>query len=103
MLEEYCSLNKRLRKQLHTLIPSIKNYRFSEQLLREVFGYRDIMQRVVITPRIHQGMATARDQFAIDTTVYNLNEINTITGSYGNPGMVLALQVSYSSAGAHRA
>ena len=97
MLEDYSSLNKQLRKQLHALIPALKNNRFSEQLLREVIGYRDILQRTVITPRIHQGMVTARDQFAIDTTVYNLYEINTITGTYGNPGMALALQVSYAS------
>ena len=97
MLEYYCSLNKQLRKQLHALIPDIKRNRASESLLREAVGYRDILQRSVITPRIHQGMVTARDQFAIDTTVYNMYEINTITGSYGNPGMALALQVSFSS------
>jgi aspartate/methionine/tyrosine aminotransferase len=97
MLEDYCGLNKRLRKQLHALIPSLLSNKFSEELLREVVEYRDILQRTVITPRIHQGMVTARDQFAIDTTVYNLYEINAITGTYGNPGMVLALQVSYSS------
>ena len=97
MLEYYCSLNKSLRKQLHALIPAIQANRASEHLLREVVGYRDILQRTVITPRIHQGMVTARDQFAIDTTVYNLHEINAISGAYGNPGVALALQVSYSS------
>ena len=97
MLEYYCSLNKQLRKQLHALIPDIKSKRASEGLLRQAVGYRDILQRSVITPRIHQGMVTARDQFAIDTTVYNMYEINSITGSYGNPGMALALQVSFSS------
>ena len=97
MLEYYCSLNKQLRKQLHALIPDIKSNRSSETLLREVVGYRDILQRTVITPRIHQGMVTARDQFAIDTTVYNMYEINAIAGTYGNPGMALALQVSFSS------
>jgi len=101
MLEYYCSLNKQLRKQLHSLIPSIqattRNFPAAEMLLREVVGYRDILQRTVITPRIHQGMVTARDQFAIDTTVYNMYEINAITGTYGNPGVALALQVSFSS------
>jgi aspartate/methionine/tyrosine aminotransferase len=97
MLEHYCSLNKQLRKQLHALIPAINANRTSERLLREVVGYRDILQRTVITPRIHQGMVTARDQFAIDTTVYNTFEINAITGKYGNPGVALALQVSFSS------
>ena len=97
MLEGYCALNKSLRKQLHTLIPDIKNNRSSEHLLRQVVGYRDILQRTVITPRIHQGMVTARDQFAIDTTVYNMYEVNAIAGTYGNPGVALALQVSFSS------
>jgi aspartate/methionine/tyrosine aminotransferase len=97
MLEYYCRLNKKLRKQLHALIPDIQSNRSSGQLLREVVGYREILQRTVITPRIHQDQVTARDQFAIDTTVYNMYEINAITGTYGNPGMALALQVSYSS------
>ncbi len=97
MLEYYCRLNKKLRKQLHALIPAIQANRTSQSLLREVVGYRDILQRTVITPRIHQGMVTARDQFAIDTTVFNLYEVNAISGMYGNPGMALALQVSYSS------
>jgi aspartate/methionine/tyrosine aminotransferase len=97
MLEYYCSLNKQLRKQLHALIPDIKNNRTSESMLRQVVGFRDILQRSVITPRIHQGMITARDQFAIDTTVFNMYELNAIAGTYGNPGMALALQVSFSS------
>ncbi len=97
MLETYFGLNKQLRKQLHALIPDIRANRTMEPLLREVVGYRDILQRMVITPRIHQGMITARDQFAIDTTAYNMQEINAIAGKYGNPGMTLALQVSMSS------
>ena len=97
MLEYYCGLNKQLRKQLHALIPDIQSNRHSERLLREVVGYRDILQRTAITPRIHQDQVTARDQFAIDTTIHNLFEINAITGKYGNPGMALALQVSYST------
>ncbi len=97
MMEYYFSLNKKLRKQLHALIPAIQDNRASEHLLREVVGYRDILQRTVITPRIHQGLITARDQFAIDTTVYNMDEINTISGKYGNPGMMLAVQVSLST------
>jgi hypothetical protein len=97
MLEFYFSLNKELRKQLHALIPAIQNYRNSEPLLREVLGYRDILQRMVLTPRINQGLITARDAFAIDTTTYNLNEINSIAGKFGNPGMTLGLQISLSS------
>ncbi|MCK4898300.1 MAG: hypothetical protein KAS38_05965 [Anaerolineales bacterium] len=96
-LEFYFALNKDLRKQLHALIPDIQNHRASEPLLREVLGYRDILQRMVLTPRINQGLITARDAFAIDTTAYNMYEINTIAGKYGNPGMTLALQISLSS------
>ena len=97
MLETYFALNKKLRKQLYALIPAILDYVNVEPLLREVVGYRDLLQRTVITPRIHQGMITARDSFAIDTTVYNIQEINAIAGKYGNPGMTLGLQISLSS------
>jgi aspartate/methionine/tyrosine aminotransferase len=97
MLEYYFALNKKLRKQLHALIPAIQMHRTSERLLREVVGYRDILQRVVVTPRIQQAMITARDQFAINTTVYNTHEINTVSGKYGNPGMALAVQISLST------
>jgi aspartate/methionine/tyrosine aminotransferase len=97
MLETYFALNKQLRKQLFALIPAIRANRSVETLLREVVGYRDLLQRIVITPRIHQGMITERDSFAIDTTVYNMQEINAITGRYGNPGMTLGLQISLSS------
>ncbi|HKJ27944.1 MAG TPA: pyridoxal phosphate-dependent aminotransferase, partial [Anaerolineales bacterium] len=97
MLEQYFALNKQLRKQLHTLIPTIVENRSSEPLLHEVVGYHDLLQRILITPRIHQQMMTKRDQFAINTTVFNLDEINTIAGEYGNPGMILGLQVSMAS------
>ncbi|MFM8321464.1 MAG: hypothetical protein ACKOC5_11165 [Chloroflexota bacterium] len=97
MLETYFSLNKQLRKQLYALIPAIQANRESLPLLRAAAGYHDILQRIVITPRIHQGMITARDPFAINTTVYNLHEINAIAGEYGNPGMVLGLQISLST------
>ncbi len=96
-LEYYFALNKQLRKQLHALIPAIQANRNSDKLLREVVGYRDILQRTVITPRIGQSMIAARDQFAINTTVFNMNEINAIAGKYGNPGMALAMQISLST------
>jgi aspartate/methionine/tyrosine aminotransferase len=97
MLDTYFALNKRIRKQLYALIPDILAHRASEPLLRCVVDYRDILQRMVITPRIHQGMITARDPFAIDTTVFNMQEINAIAGTYGNPGMTLALQISFAT------
>ena len=81
MLEQYFSLNKQLRKQLRALIPDILQNRASNELLREVVGYRDLLQRTLITPRIHQSLITARDQFGIDTTVFNLDEINTISAN----------------------
>lgn len=96
-LEQYFALNKQLRKQLYALIPAIQMNRANDRLLREVVGYRDILQRVVITPRIQQSLINARDQFAINTTVYNMHEINTVSGKYGNPGMTLGLQISLST------
>jgi aspartate/methionine/tyrosine aminotransferase len=93
-LEYYFSLNKRIRKTLRGLIPVIVANVSNTELLIEAGLYRDLLKRFVVTPRINQNLITAQDQFAIDTTVHNLNEINEISGTYGNPGMVLALQVS---------
>ena len=42
-------------------------------------------------------MVTAQDPFAVDTTVFNISEINEIGSRYGNPGMVFSLQVSMST------
>ena len=96
-LEYYFSLNKRLRKELHSLIPALVRNTAATPLLREAVLYRDLLQRFVITPRIHQSMITAQDPFAVDTTVFNISEINEIGSRYGNPGMVLSLQVSMST------
>ncbi len=96
-LEYYFALNKRLRKELHSLIPALLRNTAVPALLREAVLYRDLLQRFVITPRIHQSMVTAQDPFAVDTTVFNISEINEIGSRYGNPGMVLSLQVSMST------
>jgi aspartate/methionine/tyrosine aminotransferase len=96
-LEYYFALNKRLRKELHGLIPALQRNVGNPAVLREAVLYRDLLQRFLVTPRIHQNMVTAQDPFAIDTTVFNINEINEIGARYGNPGMVLALQVSMST------
>lgn len=93
-LEYYFSLNKQLRKTIHSLIPRVVENLANEELLLEVSAFRDLLRRFAVTPRIHQKLITAQDQFAIDTTVHNINEINEISGKYGNPGLVLALQVS---------
>jgi hypothetical protein len=96
-LEYYFALNKRLRKQVHALLPRLERQSADHPLVREVLLYRDLLQRMIITPRVHQSMVTAQDSFAIDTTVYNIFEINEIAGRYGNPAMILALQVSMST------
>ncbi|MGE5457808.1 MAG: hypothetical protein ACM3RX_05590, partial [Methanococcaceae archaeon] len=96
-LEYYFSLNKQLRKTLNSLLPAIQRNLNNEKLLIEACLYIDLMKRFIITPRIHQKMITAQDPFAVDTTVHNINEINEISGKYGNPGMVMALQVSMST------
>lgn len=93
-LEYYFSLNKKVRKTLHSLVPVIQRNILNKDLLIEAATFRDLLSRFVVTPRIHQKMITSQDQFAIDTTVHNVHEINEIAGKYGNSGMVLALQVS---------
>ncbi len=96
-LEYYFALNKQLRKTLNGLIPAIQKNINNPELLIEAGTYRDLLKRFIITPRIHQKLITNQDPFAIDTTVHNINEINEISGKYGNPGMVMALQVSMST------
>jgi hypothetical protein len=93
-LDTFLGLNKRLRKALFALIPEITKHTQDQHLLREAVMYRDLLRRFVITPRIHQGLVTAQDPFAIDTTVFNIHEINDMGGRHGNPGLVLGLQVS---------
>ncbi|MCX7874947.1 MAG: pyridoxal phosphate-dependent aminotransferase [Melioribacteraceae bacterium] len=96
-LEYYFSLNKKLRKTLFALIPTIKENISNQQVMIEAGMFRDLLKRFIITPRIHQKLILAQDQFAIDTTVHNANEINEISGKFGNPAMVLTLQVSMST------
>ncbi len=94
-MEYFFSLNKRLRKSLYNNIPSLLNSPNKKILLNAV-KYKDLLKRFVLTPRINQKLITVQDQFAIDTTVFNIVEINSISAKYGNPGMVLGLQVSMS-------
>ena len=96
-MEHYFALNKQMRKQLRTLIPVIRQHLDNRELVIEACLYRDLLQRMVITPRVHQKMITAQDPFVIDTTVHNLHEINMIAARYGNPGLIIALQVSMST------
>ena len=96
-LEHYFSLNKQLRKTLHSLLPDIIKNISNRELALEASLYRDLLKRFTITPRIHQKMITSQDPFAVDTTVHNINEINDIAGRYGNSGMILGLQISMST------
>jgi aspartate/methionine/tyrosine aminotransferase len=96
-LQYYFALNKKLRKTLHGCLPSIRASARHRESRIEAVLYRDLLKRMVITPRIHEKLITAQDPFAIDTTVHNITEINEISGSSGNPGMILALQISMST------
>ncbi len=96
-LEYYFRLNKKLRKALHQAIPLLLRHSDNAQLLYFAGFYRDLLKRFVLTPRIHQNMITSIDPFAIDTTVFNLQEINEIGTRFGNGGLILGLQVSMTS------
>jgi aspartate/methionine/tyrosine aminotransferase len=96
-LEYYFSLNKNLRKTLHGLLPKIEKHLHHPEVAIAFAGYRDLLKRFVLTPRIHQRIITSEDPFTIDTTVHNMIEINEIAEKFGNPGMVMALQVSMST------
>ncbi|MCS7313943.1 MAG: aminotransferase class I/II-fold pyridoxal phosphate-dependent enzyme [Bryobacterales bacterium] len=94
MLEQYFRLNAALRDCLRSNLAAVRQLRQQPGSALVAASFRDLLSRVVITPRIHQNMITSADPFAVDTTAYNLTEINEIAGRHGNPGMVLALQVS---------
>ncbi|MCC6858592.1 MAG: pyridoxal phosphate-dependent aminotransferase [Bryobacterales bacterium] len=96
-LEHYFALNKALRKTLRAHLGELRKHVRDSEFALAAAGYRDLLRRFVITPRIHQNLVTSPDPFAIDTTVHNIVEINEISGRQGNPGMVLALQVSMAS------
>jgi len=93
-LEYYFDLNKRLRKTLHGHIPGLIQQ--ARRLAIPLLLYRDLLSRFVLTPRFHQKWLTVSDSFAIDTTVYNIFELNQLGARYGNPGLVLGLQISMS-------
>lgn len=94
MLEQYFRLNAALRDCLRNNLDAVRRLRHETRAALVAASYRDLLSRVVITPRIHQNMITSADPFAVDTTAHNLTEINEIAARYGNPGMVLAVQVS---------
>jgi aspartate/methionine/tyrosine aminotransferase len=96
-LEYYFSLNKRLRKMLHTLLPQLESQLHHPEIAIAFGSYRDLLKRFALSPRIHQRIITSEDPFTIDTTVHNMIELNEISGKFGNPGMVMALQVSMST------
>lgn len=96
-LEYYFALNKRLRKTLYNNIDVICKNTNNPEIAIQFGTYKDLLKRFVLTPRIHQKLITTRDQFSINTTVHNIYEINEISGNYGNPGMVMGLQVSMSN------
>ena len=95
-MEYYFALNKRLRKLLFENLSRFDSLFQIPGFALKAGLYRSPLRRFNLTPRIHQNMLTSIDQFAIDTTVYNMMEINEISGKYGNPGMILALQISMS-------
>jgi len=95
-LEYYFSLNKQLRKSIHDFIPRIAGRLDDPAVSFPFVAFKSAVKRVALTPRIHQKQIMDQDQFAIDTTVYNICEINMLAHRTGHPRMVPALQVSMS-------
>jgi len=87
-------VNHQLQTMVQRHLPEIINASQQPELLKQLATYKNPLKRFYLTPRIHQKIITARDSFAIDTTVYNLVEINRMGAQYGYPGLVLSLQVS---------
>ncbi|KAA3610053.1 MAG: aminotransferase class I/II-fold pyridoxal phosphate-dependent enzyme [Calditrichaeota bacterium] len=96
-LEFYFELNKTLRKELHLLVPQIIQHKTDPKIALLAASYRNLLTRFVLTPRIHQKTITSKDPFTIENTVHNLLEINEIGDRFGNPAIIMALQISMSS------
>ena len=96
-MERFFRLNKTLRKAIRSELAAARESFGDASSALAFAGYRDLLKRFALTPRIHQNLIVAKDPFAIDTTAHNIVEINEIAGAYGNPGMALALQISMST------
>jgi len=96
-LEHYFQLNNRLTQSIAENLHAISDALHIPAVALRTGLYRNLLKRFALTPRIHQKMILSQDQFAIDTTVYNIMEINEIAGKNGAPGIVEALQVSMST------
>ncbi len=59
--------------------------------------YKNYLKRFYLTPRIHQKIILDKDQFAVDTTVTNLVELNVLAAQSGLFGFVFTVQVSMAS------
>lgn len=93
----YFKLNKILRKKLNELIPVIIKNLDDPKIALLAGGYKNLLRRFFLSPRIHQKTITSPDPFTIENTVHNLAEINQIGTRFGNPGIVMALQISMST------
>lgn len=90
----FFQINYQLNQLIKKLVPRLNQGELPAVVLDQLARYKNPLLRFYLTPRIHQKIITARDSFAIDTTVYNLVEINKMGSLYGYPGLVLSLQVS---------
>ncbi len=93
----YFELNKKLRKKLFSLIPKIKDNLDKNEIALRFGFFKNLLSRFVLTPRIHQSMITAKDPFAIETTVHNLIELNELSEIGGNAAVIFAIQISMST------
>lgn len=96
-LDYYFALNKKLRKSLYTNLNLIKENLSDNEFIYKFCNYKNLLKRFVLTPRIHQKTIENVDPFTINTTINNIWEINDISGNFGNPGMVMGLQISMST------
>lgn len=96
-IEYYFSLNEKIRKILYANVELIADRLNKYEVFVEAVLFRNYLSRFAVTPRIHQKMILAQDQFPIDTTVENIYELNAIGAAYGNPGLALLAQISMST------
>lgn len=90
----FFKLNYELCKLMQQAQPELRKHIHHPALLEYMAKYKNPLKRFYLTPRIHQKIITSDDSFAIDSTVYNLVEINQMGAQFGYPGLVQCLQVS---------
>ncbi len=93
-IRQLFEINRVLTKMTEAITVRNQEKMQSDNWLFYLQSYKNYLKRFYLTPRIHQKIILDKDQFTVDTTVYNLVELNVLASQYGYDGFVFAVQVS---------